>query len=256
MATRGSRQPAHNVVADLGFDTVQDGDDLRGSAQVLAAMWAPGTEVLRTSILATWADIATGLLAVGVLAPRVPVTLELDVHLYRRFEGEGAINAIARTVKAGRSVVVLTVDFTDAEGDPVAVGNASFMAAPDTTLTMPADRLRRDTAAQRRPLEVPYAERARCVRREPGVAVIGQGEDTFNASGSLNGGLIALAIEEAALSLTPGATLSSMSMRYLRPVRSGPAVATAYVRSGLGRIEVRDAGAEHRLAVAATTRIA
>lgn len=255
MATRGSRRSAQHVVSDLGFDTVQDGDDLRGSAQIVPAMWTPGTEALRTSILATWADIATGLLVVQTLAPRVPVTLELDVHLYRQFEGEGTLNAIARTVKAGRSVVVLTVDFTDADGDPVAVGNASFMAAPDTTLTMPPDRLRRQTVAERRPLEVPYAERAGCVRREPGVAVIGHGEDTLNASGTLNGGLIALAIEEAALSLTPGATLSSMSMRYLRPVRSGPAVATAYVRSGLGRVEVRDAGAEHRLAVAATTRV-
>ena len=41
-------------------------------------------------------------------------------------------------------------------------------------------------------------------------------------------------------------------MRYLRPVRIGPAVASAQVRAGLGRVEVRDAGSDDRLAVAAT----
>ena len=71
----------------------------------------------------------------------------------------------------------------------------------------------------------------------------------------MNGGLIALAAEEAVLSLEPdGATLSSLSLRYLRPVRVGPAVATAQTRSGLGQIEVRDAGNENRLSVLATAR--
>jgi len=45
-----------------------------------------------------------------------------------------------------------------------------------------------------------------------------------------------------------------MALRYLRPVRSGPAVATAQVRAGLGRVEVRDAGGDDRPAVTATTR--
>jgi hypothetical protein len=40
----------------------------------------PGTSRLRTSILATWADNLAGLLAVYAMAPRVPVTLDLDVH--------------------------------------------------------------------------------------------------------------------------------------------------------------------------------
>jgi hypothetical protein len=43
-------------------------------------------------------------------------------------------------------------------------------------------------------------------------------------------------------------------MRYVQPVRVGPAVAEAEVRDGLGRVVVRDAGREDRLAVIATTR--
>jgi acyl-coenzyme A thioesterase PaaI-like protein len=108
----------------------------------------------------------------------------------------------------------------------------------------------------RQPLAVPLAERAGCHRRAPGVAVLPRSDDGLNAAGSVNGGLIALAVEEAALSLTPGTTLVSMALRYLRPVRSGPAVATAEVLSGLGRVEVRDAGGDDRPAVTAVTRAA
>ena len=43
-------------------------------------------------------------------------------------------------------------------------------------------------------------------------------------------------------------------MRYVQPVRVGPAVAEADVRDGLGNVVVRDAGREGRLAVIATTR--
>jgi acyl-coenzyme A thioesterase PaaI-like protein len=109
---------------------------------------------------------------------------------------------------------------------------------------------------QHRPptLRIPFAERARCEQRDTGVAVVPKTDDGVNASNTLNGGLIALAIEEAALSTSPGALLSSLVMHYLQPVRVGPAVATADVHDGLGRVEVRDAGGDGRLAVVATTR--
>lgn len=60
--------------------------------------------------------------------------------------------------------------------------------------------------------------------------------------------------EEALLSCAPGHTLSSLAMRYLQPVRVGPAVASAQVQAGLGRAEVRDQGNGDRLAVVAVGR--
>jgi acyl-coenzyme A thioesterase PaaI-like protein len=107
----------------------------------------------------------------------------------------------------------------------------------------------------RRPLAEPFAARAGCRRRAPGVAELPRTADGLNAAGTVNGGLIALAVEEAALSLAPGATLTSLALRYLRPVRVGPAVATAEVRAGLGRVEVRDAGSDDRPVATATTRL-
>ncbi len=104
-------------------------------------------------------------------------------------------------------------------------------------------------------LTVPFAERAGCERREPGVAVLPHSDQALNASNTINGGLIALTAEEAALSLEPGLTLSSLALRYLQPARVGPVVASAVVREGLGRIEVRDAGNDNRLCATATCRL-
>ena len=249
-------QPSgRHILRELGFTLARDGDHMHGRAEIRPEMWAPGTASLRTSILATWTDHAAGLLAVDVLGPRVPVTLELDVHLYQPAPARGTIHAVARALKAGRSVTVLTVDFTDGDGEPIAMGTGSFMAAPDPGLTMPPEATRMALDPTPVPLlQVPLAERAGCERRAPGIAAVPRTDEGLNSSQTLNGGLVALVVEEAALSLSPGATLSSMAMRYLRPVRIGPAVATADVHTGLGRVEVHDAGAPDRLAVVAVTR--
>jgi acyl-coenzyme A thioesterase PaaI-like protein len=250
------RAPGH-ILTELGFAVRRDGDGIHGSAHVVPEMWVPGTTSLRTSILATWVDHVSGLAAIGVMAPRVPVTLELDVHVYEQVPSHGAVHVASRLVKAGRSVVVCGVDITDDDGNLVAIGAASFMAAPDPQVELPPNiSLDALPNISRGRLRLPLAERAGCRRREPGVAVLPRSDDGLNAAGTVNGGLIALLVEEAALSLTPGATLSSLALRYLRPVRTGPAVATADVRAGLGRVEVRDAGGDDRPVVTATTRTA
>ena len=247
--------PGAHILLELGFDVRRVGDEIHGSAPIVPELWVPGTESLRTSVLAAWADTATGYLAVGVLAPRPPVTLQLDVHLYRPGPGAGRVHAVARTVKAGRAVVVLAVDFTTDDGEPLGLGTASFVAVPDPGLELEIDVGDLDGRLDGgRPLLLPLAERARCTREAPGRAVLARADDGLNAVGSVNGGLVALSVEEAALSATPGTTLASLALHYLRPVRTGPAVALADVHAGLARVEVRDAGRDNVLAVTATTR--
>jgi acyl-coenzyme A thioesterase PaaI-like protein len=149
---------------------------------------------------------------------------------------------------------VASVDFTDEDGEAFGFAAASFMAAPDETLTIPPLGTRSPLATGAR-LTVPFAERVGCERRGPGVAALPHSDEVLNASNTINGGLIALAAEEAVLSLSsPGASLSSLDLRYLQPARVGPAVAVAEARHGLGRVEVRDEGNDSRLCVAATTR--
>jgi hypothetical protein len=103
-------------------------------------------------------------------------------------------------------------------------------------------------------LEVPLADRAGIEVSAPGHAVLPDQPGVRNGGGVYFGGLLALVAEEAALSLSPGEDLSTMSVKYLQAVHLGPAVARAEVRDGVGRVEVRDAGRENRLAVLAVTR--
>ena len=245
----------NHLMRDLGFGVAEVGDEIHGSARIVPEMWVPGTEAVRTSILAAWADVVAGHLAIDLFDPGVPVTLDLDVHLFRPAVGLDEVQMVGRIEKSGRSVSVLSIDIADRGGASVGFARATFMAAPNPSLRMPT--IVRDEGLLRPhapALAVPWAERAGCERAAPGVAVIPMRPDGLNASATLNGGLLALAIEEAVLSLAPGATLSSLAMRYVSPVRVGPAVAEAEERDGLGQVVVRDSGRENRLAVLATTR--
>jgi acyl-coenzyme A thioesterase PaaI-like protein len=241
-----------HLLRELGFAVRPDGDILRGSASVTPFMHVPGVPCLRSSILASWADMLCGLLSMRAFGG-VSVTLELDVHLYRPAPGAGTVTAVGRTVKAGRTVFAGEVEFADADGEVFGFSAASFMAAPDTTLRPP--RLTSlEIPVQDVLLGMPLADRADCKRQAPGVAVLHKSEDGLNSAKTVHGGLIALAAEEAALSLAPGTSLSSLALRYLQPVRVGPAVATASARDGLARVSLRDSGSGDRLAATATTR--
>ncbi|HVC69342.1 MAG TPA: hotdog domain-containing protein [Acidimicrobiales bacterium] len=249
----GGRAPKH-ILNELGFGVRSTEEGLEGSASIIPEMHVPGMANLRTSVLAVWADMVTGLLAAKHMVDRVPVTLELDIHLYRPAPSSGMVRATGRSVKKGRTVFVASVDFADDDGDVFAFGSASFMAVHDPTVRLP-DVLSFDLPAPTQTLSVPLADRARCRRVEPGVVVLERSEDGLNAANTINGGLIALAVEEAAVSGSPGHTLSALDVRFLQPVRNGPVMAQARTHQGLCQVEVHDHGSHDRLAAIATTRL-
>src|SRR6478736_1817108 len=71
-----------HIMRDLGFAVVATDDGMSGAGRVVPEMWVPGTSVVRTSILAAWVDRVAGYLAIDLFDPGVPVTLDLDVHLF------------------------------------------------------------------------------------------------------------------------------------------------------------------------------
>lgn len=77
--TQSHSDPRAHIVFDLGMEIEVAGAELHGAAAIVPEMHAPETRCVRTSILATWTDLLAGLLAGDVIAPRVPVTLELAV---------------------------------------------------------------------------------------------------------------------------------------------------------------------------------
>lgn len=245
-----------HVLSELGFETSLVGDEMHGTAEITPFMHAPGTDVLRTSVLAIWVDVITGIRCIDVFQGRVPVTLDLTVDVLRPVPGSGRITVVTRLLKTGRSVSVVEVDFRCEGGEVFALGSASFVAAPDASLTLPsrAELLAR-TDWRPPPLSQPLADRAGVARVRPGTASVARSQDGLNASNTVNGGIIALVIEEAALNGLPaGSTLSSMALRYLRAGRVGPVVATAAQVGDHLRVEARDAGAGDRVLVVAMTR--
>jgi len=246
---------SQTAIDELGLALEAVGDELHGWADVRPTMWAPGTEMLRTSVAMTWADALLGLHAMKALAPRLTVTLELDAHLFDDIAGVERVHARSRLVKAGQQVIFTTLDFLADDGRVVGFGSGSFMAIPDPQwLAPPLDDVLVRFASPRGMLIEPLAERIGCEQTVPGTVVLPCAPVVHNATQAINGGMLAVAVEEAALSADLSARwIESMHLRYLRSVRVGPAVARADVHEAMGRVEVRDA-ATRKVAAIATTR--
>ncbi|HUA95138.1 MAG TPA: hotdog domain-containing protein, partial [Acidimicrobiales bacterium] len=228
-----------HMLQELGFTVRSEGENLTGTAEILREMLVPGTDHLRTSILAMWTDTLSGLLAARTVAPAVPVTVELDVHLYRPLPSTGPVRAVGRSLRQGRTLSVAEVRFATDDGEPLAVGGGSFVTSPDPSVRLPSNLSIGEDPPIGARLTMPLAERAGCERRSPGVAVLRRSEDGLNSARTVNGGLISLAAEEAVLGLAPGRTLCSLGLRYLHPVRVGPVVAEATQLGDLARVELR-----------------
>jgi acyl-coenzyme A thioesterase PaaI-like protein len=247
--------PRDSAIDELGLAMEAVGDELHGWADVLPTMFAPGTEMLRASVAMTWADSLLGLHAMKALEPRLTVTLELDAHLFDDVAGLERMYARSRLVKAGQAVIFTTLDFLADDGRVVGFGSGSFMAIPDPQwLAPPLEEVLARFGSPRGSLTTPLAERVGCEHTEPGTVVLPCTPRVHNASKAINGGMLAVAVEEAALSADPRARwIESMHLRYLRSIRVGPAVARADVHDAMGRVEVLDASTD-KVAAIATTR--
>jgi acyl-coenzyme A thioesterase PaaI-like protein len=242
-----------HVVAELGLRTVADGPAIRGSAPVVPELCVPDTPILRTSVLAIWADILTGYVAGQALNPRIPVTLDLEVQVSGCARVGDQISAEATALKAGRTVVVCETRFrNDTTGELVALAHVSFVASPDPAHVFPngfPSLARLDGR-----LTMPLAERLHLRTVAPGTVEMPRRPGGLNAVGAIQGGLVAVSAEQAAMSLGAGTSVVSVfSLRYLRGVAVGPARAVAEEHGGFSVVHVTDAGSG-KLCVIATSR--
>lgn len=243
-----------SVIAELGFVTADGGERWSGEAPMVPELAVPGTAALRVSVLATWCDILTGFLAVRPMAPQVPLTLDLDVHLHRQATSGRPILGRGSVVKAGKRVVVCDARFfEDGDDEPFAIGSGTFMSSPGAVHVFP-DGFVPEIVEQQR-LAAPLAERLSCRVVEPGVAELPRIDDGLNAIGAIQGGLLTVAAEDAARSLVGDAALvSSMGVRYLRPFLVGPARATAERFGDVVLVRLVDIG-QDKLGALATLRL-
>jgi acyl-coenzyme A thioesterase PaaI-like protein len=247
---------APTIVTELGLRTATDGVEVRGEAEVVPEACVPATSTLRTSVVATWADMVTGYVAGREMDPRIPLTLDLEVQIHRPARPGARVVTHARPLKVGRTVVVCDARFHDAaSGDLLAVAHASFVASPDPRHVFPDGFPRVEWMPVGR-LAVPLAERIGSTTVAPGTVDVPWRPDGLNASGAIQGGLLAFAAEEAALSLAEHPVLvQGLTVRYLRPFSVGPARAVAEVYGDLAVVHLTDAGAG-KLGAVATVRLA
>ena len=250
------RAKMRSVIAELGMVIRRDGNELVTTLSISDGMKIPGTDILRLSVVAIWADSVLGMLAISDLAPRVPATVELDVQLVKPITARGTIISRACAVKIGKTICEFAIDFRDESGTALGYGHGLFMATPNPEFTLPpGDWAVKGFTHPMPGLTQPITERIQCARAEPGVASLQWSRDTQNATRAINGGIMTVAIEEAVLSAAaPGQSLSSMMVTYQRSIRTGPAIARATVEGCLGRVEVIDAE-KNALAVLATTQL-
>jgi acyl-coenzyme A thioesterase PaaI-like protein len=247
---------ASHIVAEMGFTVAVDGPGAVGRAEIFPEVCVPGSATLRTSVLATWVDVVTGWLAVASMAPRIPLTLDLEVQVVEPVTAGDTILVEASVVKHGRSVFVTEARFRRQAAGLVAVGTASFIASPNPDHRFPPGFRTLPPRQDVIRMPEPLAERAGCRVVTPGTAEVPRQPRGLNSSGGIQGGLVALAAEEAAASLaeTP-AYLETLNLRYLRPFAVGPARAVAERHGDLSLVRLTDAGTD-KLGAAATARLA
>lgn len=246
-------EPSH-VVAELGLVVHDHRDPVRGDGVVVAEACVPGTDEVRTSVLTTWADVIAGGVAGVAIEPRIPLTLDLEVQVAEPPRVGQRVRAVGTLVRAGRSVVVTRCRFTEADsGALLAQAVSAFVPSPDPAAVFPDGfPLAQDW---NRRLRIPLAERVGAMVTGPGVVEVPRRPDGLNAVGAMQGGVMAVAMEEAARSLGGGTgALASMNVRYLRPVMEGPARAVAVGDGPVAVVELTDA-ATGKLCGLATTRV-
>lgn len=222
---------------------------------------------LRPSVLAAAVDVVGVGLAREIAGADALFTADLSLRAPVRPAPKRVV-ARGEVLRAGRSAIASEV-VLDADGAPFACGQASFRrlargaggTAPGTPQPVQPDALSPE------PLERPLAA-------EAGVAVVDAArgrvelplrEALLSPQGVMQGGLVALVVEEAALALAEHAdagphVVTELDVRYLAAGRQGPIVSSAHwvadPESAMLRVALRDAGHGDRVTAAALARVA
>jgi acyl-coenzyme A thioesterase PaaI-like protein len=211
----------------------------------------------------------SGSLANKSVAPRIPLTVDLTLHMLRPLDGP-RVTMTARTLKVGRTTTVAeTLFFSGSDplsgsipGDtePVAVSHTTFMVSPRPEDVMEEVFWHRPPTPAR--MSAPIMEQIGAVVLGPGIVELARVPYVMQPSGTVQGGAVAL-IAELAASTALGAgvlgagvlgagvlgnPVTNLEIRYVSAVRVGPARTSATILGpGVARVEVRDAGNEDRL---------
>jgi acyl-coenzyme A thioesterase PaaI-like protein len=223
--------------------------------------------VLRPTVLAAAVDIVGSLFGREVAGSDHLFTTDLSVRAPAR-PAPRRIVTRGELLRAGRSVIASEV-VLEADGVPFACGQTSFRRLPRAEGSVPREELARLVAPEvieRETLDRPLAHEAGVVVADAsrGRVELPLCEALLTPGGVLQGALVALVVEEAALALAEHAdaglhVVTELDVRYLAPGREGPIVSSAHWvtdrESAMMRVALRDVGSGDRITTAALARV-
>jgi acyl-coenzyme A thioesterase PaaI-like protein len=250
-----------HVIQELGLD-VEPGDrEWRGEARVPAGAWAPGTSFPRASVLLTYADIIAGAQYRALTLPRMSVTVDLSLDVMAPDAATLQVDRLlltSRILRQGKRTAVTETSCRLPDGRVVAVCSGSFAMISSTFNALPPRNGPEPSRFERPLLPVPVEERAGIEVPAPGRAELAMRPGLGNSTGSMMGGLTGILGEVAALSRAqadgPGPYFADrLLVRYLAPVRTGPARAVAVATGGsparpVVRVDLRDGSRPEEMA--------
>jgi uncharacterized protein (TIGR00369 family) len=177
----------------------------------------------------------------------------------------GAYEMDGRVLRTGRTLTVGETAFV-APGDPspFAIAVGTFVASPRPVDVRPEGFDVRPVRRDRPTISMPFHERVAYTHLEPGVAEVPLRADLTNATGTIQGGVIALLGEMAAHTLASSVAgrtfvVEDLDVRYLRAARVGPARSEARLlqlddERATVAVEIRDTGMDGRLVAFVTAQ--
>jgi acyl-coenzyme A thioesterase PaaI-like protein len=242
--------PPGHLLRRLGISLLPDGHDetVMYSSMPLTPELFVGEHV-RLAVVATMVDMAAGTMAVGVVQPDWTATFDLASHRIGDAEPGSKADGVTRLVRAGKNTVISESTVT-AGGRPIVYAETTFSRLPHRPGTAASSAMTqpRHLGEGEEPIPCPLAELIGFRRHGPGAVDFDLQPLIRNSTGSIQGGVSGMALEQAALDVAgPGAGVDFLHVYYLSAARLGPyrAIATPLRTAEYGvtgRAELRDHG--------------
>ena len=259
MTDSNSYPPDQHLLRDLRLSFAHD------ELGVSSRAWLPVVPEIcndagfaRAGVLATLVDVIGGGLAAAAAHPNWIATADLTLHTVAGAEPGTTVEARGRTLRAGRTTVVLEVDLVDDTQRELGLATMSFSVLPrrdaNPDILEVATPGPTTMAASESGLRNPIADvlEVRVLDAATGAIELPVTDWARNSMGAMQGGVVALvadlAAEQALRAATGRAvTVADLHLVYLGFGRVGPIRTRVDVLApDTARVEIIDAGAEDR----------